>query len=211
MRGRGGAQQRSGPQCAAFRYGTRAAGTFPQRTYFGEQIGSVPGIEYECMASAAWVDEQTLNMEISITDIYLGGLRISFAFKGEEIGLFMTKQAESFWTNTIKDSPEESASNTARKSGDGQRINGCVGGPGAHLAQKGGRGAGHNLGLDETHASRERESFGWVEFLGEISQTERGTGHLIFAQQGSGYEEADSQCRRWWYGRTTQLECVGRL
>ena len=63
---------------------------------FGEQIGSVPGIEYDCLASAAWIDEQTLNMEVYIMDIYLGGLRISFAFKGEEIGVLMTKQAEWF-------------------------------------------------------------------------------------------------------------------
>jgi hypothetical protein len=48
------------------------------------------------MVSAAWIDEQTLNMEVYITDIYLGGLRISFAFKGDEIGVFMTKQAEWF-------------------------------------------------------------------------------------------------------------------
>jgi hypothetical protein len=72
------------------------ADTFPQRNYFGEQIGSVPGIEYECLSSAAWVDEQTFNLEVYITDIHLGGLRISFAFKGEEIGVFMTKQAEFF-------------------------------------------------------------------------------------------------------------------
>ena len=35
-------------------------------------------------------------LTVYITDIYLGGLRISFAFKGDEIGIFMTKQAEWF-------------------------------------------------------------------------------------------------------------------
>lgn len=79
-----------------FGLGQMVAGKFPQRNYFGEQIGMVPGIEYECLASAAWIDEQTLNLEVYITDNYLGGLRISFAFKGEEIGVFMTKQAEWF-------------------------------------------------------------------------------------------------------------------
>ncbi len=79
-----------------FGIGRVLSGKFPQRNYFGEQIGSVPGIEYESLASAAWVDEKTLNMEVSITDIYLGALRISFAFKGEEIGVFMIKQAEWF-------------------------------------------------------------------------------------------------------------------
>ncbi|MFN8440298.1 MAG: serine hydrolase [Caldilineaceae bacterium] len=79
-----------------FGIGRMVAGKFPQRNYFGEQIGVASGIPYECLASAAWVDEQTLNLEVYITDDYLGGLRISFAFKREEIGVFMTKQAEWF-------------------------------------------------------------------------------------------------------------------
>ena len=79
-----------------FGIGRMVAGKVPQRNYFGEQIGVVPGREYDCLASAAWIDEQTFNLEVAITDNYLGGLRISFAFKGEEIGIFMTKQAEWF-------------------------------------------------------------------------------------------------------------------
>ncbi|MDE2888847.1 MAG: serine hydrolase [Gemmatimonadota bacterium] len=85
-----------GDNVLRFGVGRVRSGRFPQRNYFGEQIGVVPGIEYECMASAAWIDDRTLNMEILITDIYLGRLMISFAFKGEEIGVFMTKQAEWF-------------------------------------------------------------------------------------------------------------------
>lgn len=85
-----------GDNLLRFGLGRILSGKFPQRNYFAEQIGSIPGIEYECMASAAWVDEQTLNLEVCITDIYLGRLLISFAFKGDEIGLFMTKQAEWF-------------------------------------------------------------------------------------------------------------------
>lgn len=79
-----------------FGIGRVLPGKFPQRSYFGEQIGSIPGFQYDCLASAAWIDEQTLNLEVYITDIYLGGLRISFAFKGDEISIFMTKQAEWF-------------------------------------------------------------------------------------------------------------------
>jgi hypothetical protein len=85
-----------GDNALRFGIGRVISGNFPQRNYYGEQIGSIPGIEYECMASAAWVDEQTLNLEVLITDDYLGGLRVSFAFKGEEISVFMTKQAEWF-------------------------------------------------------------------------------------------------------------------
>ena len=85
-----------GDNVLRFGIGRVLPGKFPQRNYFGEQIGAVPCIEYDCLASAAWVDEQTFNMEVYITDIHLGGLRLSFAFKGEEIGVFMTKQAEWF-------------------------------------------------------------------------------------------------------------------
>lgn len=79
-----------------FGIGQMVGGKFPQRNYFGDQIGVVPGTKYACLASAAWVDERTLDLEIYITDVHLGGLRISFAFKGDEISLFMTKQAEWF-------------------------------------------------------------------------------------------------------------------
>ncbi|NKB70067.1 MAG: serine hydrolase [Candidatus Latescibacteria bacterium] len=85
-----------GDNMLQFGIGRVLPGKFPQRNYFGEQIGTVPGSQYDCLASAAWIDEQTLNMEVYITDMHLGGLRISFAFKGEEIGVFMTKQAEWF-------------------------------------------------------------------------------------------------------------------
>ena len=85
-----------GDNTLQFGIGYLQPGKFPQRNYFGEQIGSIPGIQYDCLASAAWIDDQTLNMEVYITDNHLGGLRISFAFKGQEIGIFMTKQAEWF-------------------------------------------------------------------------------------------------------------------
>ena len=85
-----------GDNVLRFGIGRVIAGRFPQRNYFGEQIGVVPGVEYDCQASAAWIDGHTLNMEVLITDMYLGRLMISFAFKGKEIAVFMTKQAEWF-------------------------------------------------------------------------------------------------------------------
>ena len=85
-----------GDNTLRFGIGKMASDRFPQRNYFGKQIGVSPGIEYECLASAAWVDDQTLNLDVLITDIHLGALRASFAFKGDEISVYMTKQAEWF-------------------------------------------------------------------------------------------------------------------
>lgn len=85
-----------GDKVLPFGLGRMVAGHFPQRNYSGEQIGTAAEREYECMTSAAWLDEKTFNLEVRITDIYLGGLRISFGFEGDKIGVFMTKQAEWF-------------------------------------------------------------------------------------------------------------------
>lgn len=85
-----------GENALQFGIGRIVADAFPQRNYFGPRIGTSPGIRYECLSSAAWVEANKLNMLIYITDDYLGTLKITFAFKGDEISVFMTKVAEWF-------------------------------------------------------------------------------------------------------------------
>ncbi|MGI5878651.1 MAG: serine hydrolase domain-containing protein [Christensenellales bacterium] len=79
-----------------FGLGRYIAGKFPQRNYFGRRIGTVPGIQYDCLASAAWVEPHKLNLLVYITDIYLGTLKVSVAFMDNEIAVHMTKVAEWF-------------------------------------------------------------------------------------------------------------------
>jgi CubicO group peptidase (beta-lactamase class C family) len=71
-------------------------GAFPEKSYFGERAGTASGRCYDCLSSAAWVEEHKLNMLVYITDIYLGTLNISFSFKGNEISVYMIKGAEWF-------------------------------------------------------------------------------------------------------------------
>lgn len=80
----------------AFGFGTYAAGKFPQEGYFGEQIGTASSDLYDCQVSAAWAEKNKLNLIIYITDIYLGTLRVTVTFRGDEIALWMTKVAEWF-------------------------------------------------------------------------------------------------------------------
>lgn len=72
------------------------AGVFPQTGYFGRRIGVPIDRGYNCLASAAWVEPHKLNLLVYITDDYFGTLKVSMAFKGEEIALYMTKVAEWF-------------------------------------------------------------------------------------------------------------------
>ena len=86
----------SGHHTLNFGLGKKVPGDFPQRNYFDERIGTASGRRYKCLASAAWVEDHKLNMLVYITDIYLGTLKITFAFKGDDISIFMTKVAEWF-------------------------------------------------------------------------------------------------------------------
>ncbi len=85
-----------GDKTLRFGLGRVVAGVFPQTGYYRERIGTPSDRPYDCLASAAWVDERTLNLSVSITDTYLGSLKASFVFKGDEIGVYMTKTAEWF-------------------------------------------------------------------------------------------------------------------
>ena len=79
-----------------FGIGKKVSHTFPEKNYFGERIGTPWGRGYKCLSSAAWVEEHKLNMLVYITDIYLGTLKITFSFKGNDISIYMTKVAEWF-------------------------------------------------------------------------------------------------------------------
>jgi CubicO group peptidase (beta-lactamase class C family) len=87
---------KQGQNTLRFGVGSCISGLFPQKNYFGRQIGKRPGKPYECLASAAWVEPHKLNAIVRITDDYLGTLSMSMAFKGQEIAIYMTKTAEWF-------------------------------------------------------------------------------------------------------------------
>ncbi|MFW5745900.1 MAG: serine hydrolase domain-containing protein [Spirochaetota bacterium] len=79
-----------------FGLGRQVDGTFPETHYYGRRIGVPAGREYRCLASAAWVEESKLDLLVYITDDYLGTLRASLSFTGDEVGVHMTKVAEWF-------------------------------------------------------------------------------------------------------------------
>jgi CubicO group peptidase (beta-lactamase class C family) len=79
-----------------FGIGRQIEGEFPQKGYFGKRIGTPADPRYDCLASGAWVEPHKLNLLVYITDDYFGTLRITCAFKGEEIAVYMTKVAEWF-------------------------------------------------------------------------------------------------------------------
>lgn len=86
----------SGDHTINFAFGSYLEGIFPQKNYYHKQIGRVPNIGYDCIASAAWADDNTLIIYVYIVDNYLGTLKINLSFKDDEIALYMTKAAEWF-------------------------------------------------------------------------------------------------------------------
>jgi CubicO group peptidase (beta-lactamase class C family) len=86
----------SGDKVLRFGIGRQVAAAFPETHYYGTRIGTPSGRPYSCLASAAWVEEHKLNLLVYITDAYLGTLKATFAFRGENIAVYMTKVAEWF-------------------------------------------------------------------------------------------------------------------
>jgi len=86
----------TGEHCINFGFGSYIEGKFPEKHYYGEQIGKQSGSCYDCVASAAWADERTLIIHVYIVDIYCGTLKINVTFKENEISLLMMKVAEWF-------------------------------------------------------------------------------------------------------------------
>lgn len=89
-------EKADGARSLSFGLGTNTGGTFPERGYYGPRIGTASGAGYACLASGAWVEEHKLDLLVFITDDYLGTLRASFSFVGDEIGVHMMKVAEWF-------------------------------------------------------------------------------------------------------------------
>ena len=73
---------------------------FPE-TGYSDQVGSVlvPGHQYRCAASAAWIEPQKLFIKVQIIDEYFGTLDITLSFLENRMGMFMKKCAEDFLWN----------------------------------------------------------------------------------------------------------------
>lgn len=80
-----------------FGLGHNAFGLFPE-TGYSDQVGSqsAPGHQYQCAASAAWVEPTKLRIKVQIIDEYFGILHINMGFRDGLLGVYMVKSAEDF-------------------------------------------------------------------------------------------------------------------
>ena len=71
---------------------------FPQEDY-SDLVASVPceGNRYKCAVSADFPDSKTLRIKVQAIDKYFGNLNMLFGFEGNNVGIFMTKNAEAFF------------------------------------------------------------------------------------------------------------------
>ena len=70
---------------------------FPEEGY-SDLVGTQgeAGHKYECAASGAWTEPEKLRLKVQIIDKYFGNIGMTFGFRGERIGVHMTKNAEAF-------------------------------------------------------------------------------------------------------------------
>ena len=80
-----------------FGFGHNVFAKFPQEDY-SDMVATVPepGHMYDCAASADWPEARKLRIKVQIIDKYFGNMIMIFGFKGDEVGIFMSKTAEAF-------------------------------------------------------------------------------------------------------------------
>ena len=81
-----------------FGLGKNVFGNFPQLGYYGDYggIDTTDGSMYDCAASAGWMEERKLILNVQIIDRYFGNMFAEFSFKDDCVYLFMKRTAENF-------------------------------------------------------------------------------------------------------------------
>ena len=72
-------------------------GKFPHLGYFREHGGlpTTDGFMYECEVSAAWCEEQKMQLRVEFIDIYCGNMFATFSFKDDKALIYMVRNSES--------------------------------------------------------------------------------------------------------------------
>ena len=80
-----------------FGFGHNVFCKFPEEGY-SDLITMVPepGHRYDCAVSADWPEERKLRIKVQVIDKYFGNMSMEFGFKGNEVGVYMAKNAEAF-------------------------------------------------------------------------------------------------------------------
>lgn len=81
-----------------FGMGKNVFGPFPQAGYSNQRgnVHEITDFRYRCAVSAAWIDENKLQLSVQIIDRYFGQMVATFGFAGDEAAVRMVKSAEDF-------------------------------------------------------------------------------------------------------------------
>lgn len=64
---------------------------FPEKHYFGRQIGVSAQRGYRCCSGGVWLEENKLQIKVWLLDDHTGGVNITLVYKGDEIAVCMRK------------------------------------------------------------------------------------------------------------------------
>ena len=70
---------------------------FPETFYGSQLLDEEKRIYYKCQVNATWVEKNKLFIRVWANDIYVGNMGISLSFKGDQIGIKMSRAAQFFF------------------------------------------------------------------------------------------------------------------
>ena len=69
---------------------------FPETNDYAEQVATPAGRGLRCLVSGSWLEENKFQVRTHFIDINMGSSFMTFGFKGDKVGLFISTRAEFF-------------------------------------------------------------------------------------------------------------------
>lgn len=79
-----------------FGFETYIQSTFPETHYYGAKVDTPANREFDCLCTASWVEDRKILLRVYVIDTSLGNCFMTFGFKKDQIGVYMSKKAEFF-------------------------------------------------------------------------------------------------------------------
>ncbi len=85
-----------GEKKISFKRNEQVDQAFPETNDYAEQVATPAGRGLRCLVSGSWLEENKFQVRTHFIDVNMGSCFMTFGFKGDQVGLFISTRAEFF-------------------------------------------------------------------------------------------------------------------
>ena len=85
-----------GEKKLSFKRNEQVDQAFPEINNYAEQVAVPANRGLRCLVSGSWLEENKFQVRTHFIDVNMGSCFMTFGFKGEDVGVFLSTRAEFF-------------------------------------------------------------------------------------------------------------------